>query len=129
MAKVAQGRGRSVAEIDSIARGRVWTGRDALDIGLVDELGGLRDAVRIARARADLPVDAPVRPRVHISPWARLGRAKNSEDPRAARSAMLPTPPTSWHAGPADDVRAPNAADQDPLTRASSPVPSHLAGW
>jgi hypothetical protein len=28
---------------------------------------------------------------VRISPWARLGRAKNSEDPRAARSALLPT--------------------------------------
>ena len=91
VAKVAQGRGRSVAEIDSIARGRVWTGRDALDIGLVDELGGLRDAVRIARARADLPADAPVHAAVRISPWARLGRAKNSADPRAARSVLLPT--------------------------------------
>ena len=91
VAKVAEGRDRSIAEIESIARGRVWTGRDALDIGLVDELGGLRDAVRIARARADLPADAPVRPAVHLSPWARLGRPKNSEDPRAARSAMLPS--------------------------------------
>jgi protease IV len=91
VAKVAQGRGRTVAEIDRIARGRVWTGRDALDVGLVDELGGLRDAIRIARARADLPADAPVQPAVHISPWDRLGRPKNSEDPRVARSAALPS--------------------------------------
>jgi len=91
VAKVAQGRGRSVAEIDNIARGRVWTGRDALDIGLVDELGGMRDAVRIARARADLPADAPVHAAVRISPWARLGRPKSSADPRAARSVLLPT--------------------------------------
>ena len=91
VAKVAQGRGRSVTEIDNIARGRVWTGRDALDIGLVDELGGMRDAVRIARARADLPADAPVHAAVRISPWARLGRPKSSADPRAARSVLLPT--------------------------------------
>jgi protease IV len=91
VAKVAQGRGRSVAEIDNIARGRVWTGRDALDIGLVDELGGMRDAVRIARARADLPADAPVHAAVRISPWARLGRPKNTADPRAARTVLLPT--------------------------------------
>lgn len=90
VAKVAQGRGRSVAEIESVARGRVWTGRDALGIGLVDELGGLRDAVRIARSRAGLPVDAPVRHAVRVAPLARLGRAKNSEDPREVACATLP---------------------------------------
>jgi protease-4 len=90
VAKVAQGRGRPVAEIESIARGRVWTGSDALGVGLVDELGGLRDALRIARSRAGLPADAPVRHAVHVSPLARLGRAKNTEDPRAVMSATLP---------------------------------------
>jgi protease-4 len=89
VAKVAQGRGRSIEEIDGIARGRVWTGRDALEIGLVDELGGLRDAVRIARSRAGLPADAPVRRALHITPLARLGRPTNSEDPRAAAGAPL----------------------------------------
>jgi protease-4 len=81
--KVAHGRGRSVEEIESIARGRVWTGSDALGIGLVDELGGLRDAVRIARSRAGLPDDAPLRPAIHVPLPARLGRPKNSDDPRA----------------------------------------------
>ncbi len=90
VAKVARGRGRPVAEIESIARGRVWTGSDALGIGLVDELGGLRDAVRIARSRAGLPADALVRPAVHVAPLARLGRAKNTEDPRAMVSAAMP---------------------------------------
>jgi protease IV len=88
VAKVAAGRRRPVAEIEGVARGRVWTGDDALAVGLVDELGGLRDAVRIARNRAGLPSDAPVTAPVHISPLARLGRAKNSEDPRAARLAL-----------------------------------------
>jgi len=45
---VAEGRKKSYAEIDAIARGRVWTGRDAIGIGLVDTLGGLGDAVAIA---------------------------------------------------------------------------------
>jgi protease IV len=87
--KVAHGRGRPVTEIEGIARGRVWTGSDALGIGLVDEIGGLRDAIRIARSRAGLPSDAPVSHPVHVAPLARLGRAKNSEDPRAAVGATL----------------------------------------
>ena len=90
VAKVASGRGRAVAEIEGIARGRVWTGSDALDIGLGDVLGGLRDAVRIARSRAGLPADAPVRHALHVAPLARLGRAKNTEDPRAVLGATLP---------------------------------------
>jgi protease IV len=89
VAKVAQGRGRPVTEIESIARGRVWTGSDALGIGLVDELGGLRDAVRIARSRAGLPADAPVCNALHVGRLARLGRAKNTEDPRAVVRATL----------------------------------------
>jgi len=55
VAKVAEGRRRPVADVEAVARGRVWTGQDALEAGLVDELGGLRDAVRIARERANLP--------------------------------------------------------------------------
>ena len=90
VAKVARGRGRPVAEIEAIARGRVWTGSDALGIGLVDELGGLRDAIRIARLRAGLSDDAPVLRALHVGPLSRLGRAKNTEDPRAVVSAMLP---------------------------------------
>jgi protease-4 len=80
--KVAAGRKRPVAEIEAVARGRVWTGRDALEAGLVDELGALRDAVRIARERAGLPEDAPVLGAIRIPPLARLSRPKNSEDPR-----------------------------------------------
>jgi protease-4 len=90
VAKVAQGRGRSTDEIEAIARGRVWTGSDALRIGLVDELGGLRDALRIARSRAGLPDDAPVVGALHVPPLARLGRARNTEDPRAVMGSPLP---------------------------------------
>lgn len=88
--KVAAGRGRPAAEIDKVARGRVWTGRDALAVGLVDSLGGLRDAVQLARTLAGLPDDAPVRPAVHVGPLARLGRPRNSADPRAGVLTTLP---------------------------------------
>lgn len=87
--KVAAGRGREVPEIEAVARGRVWTGRDALGLGLVDELGGLRDAVRIARERAGLPEEAPLTPAVKIPPLARLAKPRSTEDPRAA-SALGP---------------------------------------
>ena len=83
VAKVATGRSRALSQIEAVARGRVWTGRDAVRAGLVDELGGLRDAVRIARARAGLADDAPVVRPLRVPPLARLGSAKNSEDPRA----------------------------------------------
>jgi protease-4 len=52
--RVAQARGRSVADIDAIARGRVWTGAQAKQRGLVDTFGGIEDAVADAAARAKL---------------------------------------------------------------------------
>lgn len=45
VARVAKGRKMDVAAVDKIAGGRVWTGRRAIDVGLVDELGGLEDAL------------------------------------------------------------------------------------
>jgi protease-4 len=86
--RVAEGRGLTREAVEQVARGRVWTGADAAGVGLVDELGGLRDAVRIARERADLPERAPVRPARHVPPLARLGRPKNSEDPRAVTATV-----------------------------------------
>ncbi len=48
VSRVAQGRNMSVAQVDSIAQGRVWIGTDALKNGLVDELGGLDKAITYA---------------------------------------------------------------------------------
>lgn len=59
--RVAQGRKLSTDAVDAVARGRVWTGADALERGLVDELGGLRTAVRRAKILAGLDEDADVR--------------------------------------------------------------------
>jgi len=58
--RVAEARSMSVEAVDAVARGRVWTGADALERGLVDELGGLRTAVRRAKVLAGLDVDADV---------------------------------------------------------------------
>jgi protease-4 len=52
--RVAQARGRSVDEIDAIARGRVWSGAQAKERGLVDQFGGLDDALADAASRAKL---------------------------------------------------------------------------
>ncbi|MBP5190383.1 MAG: signal peptide peptidase SppA [Bacteroidales bacterium] len=52
--RVAKGRGLDNSFVDSIARGRVWTGRDALKLGLVDALGGLDDAISIAADSAGI---------------------------------------------------------------------------
>ena len=59
--RVAQGRKMTVEAVDAIARGRVWTGADALEHGLVDELGGLRTAIARAKVLARLDPDADVR--------------------------------------------------------------------
>ena len=52
---VATSRGLSVERVDQIAQGRVWAAADALEIGLVDEIGTLQDAISYAAALADLP--------------------------------------------------------------------------
>ncbi|MFP6887627.1 MAG: signal peptide peptidase SppA, partial [Opitutales bacterium] len=57
---VAAGRDMNKTAVNDVARGRVWSGRDAREIGLVDEFGGLGDAIRYAVELADLPEDFQV---------------------------------------------------------------------
>ena len=59
--RAADGRKLSTEAVDDVARGRVWTGADALARGLVDELGGFRTAVRRAKILAGLDEDADIR--------------------------------------------------------------------
>jgi protease IV len=54
LSRVAEGRKSTAARIDSFAQGRVWTGRQALERGLVDELGGLDVAIRLAKQHAKI---------------------------------------------------------------------------
>lgn len=58
---VARGRAMTAARVDEVGRGHVWTGAQALPLGLVDRLGGVGDAIELAKERMGLAVDAPVR--------------------------------------------------------------------
>src|SRR5262245_12572019 len=58
--KAAKGRGKTYDEIHAIAQGRVWSGEDALRLGLVDELGGLTTAIRRAQELAHLDPESRV---------------------------------------------------------------------
>jgi protease-4 len=58
---VAKARGKSYEAIDAIAQGRVWTGQQAFERGLVDQLGGLDEAIVDAAGLAKLGKDYPVR--------------------------------------------------------------------
>ncbi|KWX57448.1 signal peptide peptidase SppA [Mycobacterium sp. NAZ190054] len=83
--RVAEGRGMSVEDVDRVARGRVWTGADALERGLVDELGGLRAA--ISRAKALAGIDEDTRVQIENLPGSSLRdvlRPKPSSQPAAA---------------------------------------------
>ena len=110
--KAAQGRNTTPEKIDAIGQGRVWTGRQAKEIGLVDELGGLDRAVALAKQRAKIAQDAEVelviyppkksfydivrdpfgteRPRVDAR---RAARVRQSPDSSGARGAAAGLPP------------------------------------
>jgi protease-4 len=87
---VADGRRLPAERVHEIARGRVWTGADAHERGLVDDLGGLDTATARARDLAGLPPspepDLRVYPRAPIA--ARLRPARSSEDPAAAQAQV-----------------------------------------
>jgi protease-4 len=58
--RVSEARNLSFEQVDKIARGRVWTGAQALENHLIDKLGSLQDAIAEARLRAGLAADAPL---------------------------------------------------------------------
>jgi protease-4 len=57
---VARGRHMKVEAVDKIGKGRVWTGAQAKDLGLVDELGGIDRAIEVAKQLAHIPASASV---------------------------------------------------------------------
>src|SRR5215204_5781939 len=57
--RVARGRGNDLTDLEGIAGGRVWTGIEALELGLVDETGGFRDALSKARELGGIERDVP----------------------------------------------------------------------
>jgi protease-4 len=63
--KVSQSRNKEQDEVDALGQGRVWTGAQALEHGLVDELGGLDRAVALAREKANIPESKEIRLEVY----------------------------------------------------------------
>ena len=90
--RVATGRKLPAERVREIARGRVWTGAQALPLGLVDQLGGLSEAVVKAKELAKLPADQPVRfkrfPKPQ-SPWEALSEAFGVQTEAAKALVMI----------------------------------------
>jgi len=77
--RVIDGRGLTSAEVESIAKGRVWSGKQAMNVGLVDHLGGLQDAI-IAAAKA-----------ANIENYNIVNYPKFEEDLESVLSGALPS--------------------------------------
>ncbi len=97
--KVADGRGLPLSRVQEIARGRVWTGAQALDRGLVDRIGGLRDAVEGAAELAEVGEDEtinlrrfPRRPTPVEALQALFGISAEGAAAAARLNALMETP-------------------------------------
>jgi protease-4 len=94
---VAKARGKRYADIDAIAQGRVWTGAQALQRGLVDQLGGLRDAIAWTAKDAKLGSDFVVR---YVQPaqsvWQRVLTGMGDSASAHALAALGVRLPVAW---------------------------------
>ncbi|HEY3102888.1 MAG TPA: signal peptide peptidase SppA [Pyrinomonadaceae bacterium] len=88
--KVGKGRGKDQAYIDSIGQGRVWTGRQGKENGLVDEYGGLDKAIEVAKQLAKIPANKGVQRIIRPQPpgfWEQLF-SDSGEDETEATAEM-----------------------------------------
>lgn len=92
---VAEGRAMSRDEVHAVAQGRVWTGRQALELGLVDELGGLRRAVDLAKVEAGIDLEHEVTLVSYPGPRSLLDVLGG-----AVRTQARPLPAAGWLASP-----------------------------
>lgn len=95
VAKVAEGRGLALEDVERVARGRIWTGERALENGLVDELGGFPAAYAAIRRHLDLPAEVPLAIRqfpAPKSPWQALVEGLSSFE-ASSRTTLAGLPP------------------------------------
>ncbi len=85
---VAEGRKMSQANVDSIGQGRVWTGADALKINLVDEMGGLNDAIAYAAKKAKVTDYKLVELPKQKSPFDFLTKKENELEARFIKNNL-----------------------------------------
>jgi protease-4 len=84
--RVSRGRSMEIADLEGIAGGRVWTGAEALELGLADEVGGFQEALRKARQLGKIERDAPgVLLKI---PPPRSGRPAPGDPAQAAREMV-----------------------------------------
>ncbi len=94
--KVAESRHSTPEQIDMLAQGRVWTGRQAKQNHLVDELGGLDRAIAIAKRRAKIPADSDVE--VVVYPPRRSFYEVLTDQFNGSSDGMAPSAVTEWMA-------------------------------
>jgi protease-4 len=107
--KVAQARGKTPEEVDAIAQGRVWTGAQAKERGLVDKLGGLGDAIAAAASRAKLGDRYSVRyVERGLSTWERVALSFSDSEAmvRVARWTGFRLPPGMFSSSELQQVAA-----------------------
>jgi len=89
LSRVAEGRGMTKERVNEIARGRVWTGRDALEIGLVDKLGGISDAIAYAAKKSNISTPKVLYyPLKKEDPWLSLLEDLEEQQENEMRVAM-----------------------------------------
>jgi protease-4 len=88
LTKAAEGRGMPKEAVDKIGKGRVWTGRQAKDLGLVDEIGGLSKAIALAKSMAGIEAGEEV----NLAVWPRRARFLDTLLGRRQEAAMRPIP-------------------------------------
>jgi protease IV len=91
--KMAEARGLSYEALDAVAQGRVWTGRQALDVSLVDRLGGLWDVQLALKEKLSLPADAPIR---WVRAQAPRGLRPRKDEDGAGASEALSSGVSAW---------------------------------
>ncbi|GAB5416199.1 MAG: signal peptide peptidase SppA [Crocinitomicaceae bacterium] len=98
--RVATGRGMTKERVNEIARGRVWTGRDALRVGLVDKLGGLQDAIDYAAKEAKIKSrKIAYYPIIKISPLEKLLEQIDDADANMqVENNSMPAELKEWYA-------------------------------
>ncbi len=94
VAKAAEGRHMTYEAVDQIARGRIWTGEQGLKNGLVDKLGGLMDAIQMAKEMSGIPLGQHVKVLIYPKQETFLERLLSSTLDAKARivNQVLPGP-------------------------------------
>jgi protease IV len=102
--KVAQGRGKNVEEVNTLGQGRVWTGTQAKQNGLIDEFGGLEKAIEIAKGLANLPADKDVKRVAYPEPRSLFDSYFGSDDSTFAETEEFKAKKAMFESLP-EDVR------------------------